>query len=407
MPTLALCGGEKTVTEPAVWPEIGLQEEEAVLEVIRSKKWFRYEGTKNEEFEKKFADYCGTKYGLTVTNGTAAIEIPLAVSGIGQGDELIVPSYTFFSTASAVAFVGATPVFCDVDPDSYNMDLDHVETLINDRTRAIIPVHFAGFPVDMDRLNAIAKKHKLMVIEDCAHAHGAEYNGKKVGSLSDASTFSFQASKNLSSGEGGLMLTSDDELYQKMFTRHTCGRKIGRPWYEHHAIGSNLRLSEMQAALLLAQFERLEPQLEQRNRNAAIIEAAIEQIPFLTRVQRHQPFSTRRTYHIFMLRYNPGIEGVSRETFIEALIAEGVTSFGGYPVPLYMQPAFESIPQPKDQGVYNKLSFPGVEQCCRESVWITHPHLLGDESRGKQVVRAIEKIVENADELRTFQKALP
>lgn len=404
MAKLAICGGEKTVTLPSIWPVIDQRDETALLEVLRSGKWFRYNGTKNEEFEKKFAGYCGTKYALAVTNGTAAIEIPLAVSGIEPGDEVIVPSYTFFSTASAVAFVGATPVFCDIDPDSFNMDLDHFETLINERTRAVIPVHFAGYPVDMDRLNALAKRHDLIVIEDCAHAHGAEYKGKKLGSLSDASTFSFQASKNLNSGEGGLILTNHDELYQKMFTRHTCGRKIGRPWYEHHAIGSNLRLSEFQAALLLTQFERLEDQLEQRNRNAAIMEAALDATNVLTRVQHPQPFATRRTYHLFMFRYNPGIEGVSRDLFLRALEAEGVSAFGGYPAPLYMQPAFETIPKPKNQGPYNTLSLPGVEQCCRESVWITQADLLGDEEKGRQIARAIEKIVDNAIELRTLVK---
>jgi len=402
MAKLAICGGEQTVTQPAVWPEIDQRDENAILEVLHSRKWFRYDGTKNEEFEKKFAEYCGTKYALTVTNGTAALEIPLAVYGVGPGDEVIVPSYTFFSTASAAAFVGATPVFADIDPDSYNMDLDHVETLINERTKAIIPVHFAGFPVDMDRLNAMAQKHGLIVIEDCAHAHGAEYKGKKLGSLSDASTFSFQASKNLNSGEGGLILTNHDELYQKMFTRHTCGRKIGRPWYEHHAIGSNLRLSEFQAALLLTQFERLESQLEQRNRNAAIIETMLDSLPALTRVQHPQPFPTRRTYHLFMFRYSPGIEGVSREIFLRALSAEGVPAFGGYPVPLYMQPAFETIPLPKNQGPYNQLSLSGVEQCCRESVWISQADLLGTEDRGHQIARAIEKIITHADELRTI-----
>ena len=403
MSKLALLGGVKAVGKLFVqWPVFDEGDVAAVSAVLRSGKWFRYDGEKNTEFEAAFARYCGVRHALAVTNGTAALEIPLAVLGIGPGDEVIVPSYTFYSTASAVLFMGATPVFCDIDPESYNLNIDEVERLITPRTKAIFPVHFAGLPVDMDRLNAIAARHGLAVIEDCAHSHGSQYKGRMTGSLSQAAAFSFQASKNLTSGEGGVILTDDDDLYAAMYSRHTCGRKLGRPWYEHHAVASNLRLTEMQAALLLTQLARMEEQTQQRLQNARHIEAALAGCPALKTVQREQSWSTRRAYHLFLLQYAPGIEGVSRELFLQALQAEGLPVTGGYPMPLYRQPVFGQVEPPQGQAPYSELSQPGAEHCCRTTVWIPQNCLLGGPEYGDAVAKAIGKVVDSADELRTY-----
>lgn len=407
MAKLAILGGEKSVGNPFIkWPVFDQSDIRAVDEVLNSGNWFRYDGKNNEAFETAYAQYCGVKFGLTVTNGTAAIEIPLAVLGIGMGDEVIVPSYTFYSTASAVLFVGATPVFCDVDPVSYNMNLDLLESLITPRTKAIIPVHFAGLPVDMDRLNAIAARHGLTVIEDCAHSHGSTYKGKMTGSLSRVSAFSFQASKNLTSGEGGLILTDDEALYQKMFTRHTCGRQIGKPWYEHHAVASNIRLTEMQAALLLRQFSRLEEQTEQRLQNGLFLEKGLQGCPELMSTQKQEPWSTRRAWHLFVLRYAPGIEGVSRERFIQALNAEGVSASGGYPMPLNRQPVFSTIKPPQGFPSYGELEQPGADTCCSQTIWIAQNQLLGGPEYGRALVDAIHKVLENAEELRKMETSL-
>jgi dTDP-4-amino-4,6-dideoxygalactose transaminase len=323
------------------------------------------------------------------------------VLGVGQGDEVIVPSYTFFSTASAVMFVGATPVFCDVDPESYNLKLDEFEALITPRTKAVIPVHFAGLPVDMDRLNSIAARHGIAVIEDCAHSHGTKYKDKMTGSLSKASAFSFQASKNLNSGEGGIILTDDEDLYGEMYSRHTCGRKLGRPWYEHHAVASNIRLTEMQAALLLCQFARLETQAAERTVNAKLVKAALEGCTALKTVQREESWSTRRAYHLFMLQYDAEATGVSRELFIEALQAEGVPATGGYPMPLYRQPVFSQIRPPEAQKApYAELKQPGVEHCCNTTIWIFQNCLLGGAECGNAIINAITKVLDSADELR-------
>lgn len=403
MAKLALLGGEKAAKPFIQWPVLDEGDIAAVHDVLRSGRWFRYDGEKNAEFEAAFAGYCGVKKALTVTNGTAAIEIPLAVLGIGPGDEVIVPSYTFYSTASAVLFVGATPVFCDIDADSYNLDLDDVERLVTPRTKAVIPVHFAGLPVDMDRLNAVAQRHGLAVIEDCAHSHGTKYKDCMTGSLSRASAFSFQASKNLTSGEGGIILTDDEDLYGEMFSRHTCGRKIGRPWYEHHAVASNIRMTEMQAALLLKQFSRLEAQTEQRLANAKLVESALAGCGAVKTVQRQESWSTRRAYHLFMLQYDPGMEGVARELFLAALQAEGLPVTGGYPMPLYRQPVFSGICPPESQGVpYAMLSQPGAEHCCRTTVWVPQNCLLGGPEYGRAVADAILKVLENPGELRAY-----
>ena len=400
MSELALFGGKAAVSRVTTWPMVDESDTRAVTEVLESGKWFRYDGTKNQEFEEMFSRYVGMPYGLTTTNGTSALELPLAVMGIGAGDEVIVPAYTFYSSASAVTYVGATPVFCDVDMDTYNLDFDHLESLIHERTRAIIPVHFGGMPVDMERLMAIARAHGLFVLEDCSHAHGAEYAGKKVGSFGDAASFSFQASKNLTCGEGGIVLTRSAELYEAMYARHTCGRRLDTAWYEHWDDATNLRLTEMQAALAINQFGRLDEQSAQRRRNAQILDQAIDGIEGLCRVQHVDAKTEGRAYHLYIFRYAPGIPGVSRERFIEALEAEGVPCSGGYPMPLYKQPVYRHKAAPAGQGPYYVQCMPNVEQLCRDTVWIVQNALLGDETQGEMLAQALRKVCNHADELR-------
>lgn len=401
MPKLALLGGKPKAKQLPTWPVLSDSDIFAVSETLRSGKWFRYEGTQVEQAEELFRKYIGCDYALAVTNGTAALEMALACAGIGAGDEIIVPAYTFYSSASAISFVGATPVFCDIDLNTLNLNLVHVKKLITHRTRAIIPVHFGGYPVDMDALNAIAQKHDLFILEDCSHAHGSEYKGKKVGSFGNASTWSFQASKNLTSGEGGMVLTNDAALYDRMFSRHTCGRKLGAAWYEHHSIATNLRMTEMQGSLLIQQFARLETQTEERLKNAIQIDNTISNIPELTATQCSIDYSTRRAYHLYIFRYAPGFDGVSRERFIEALVAEGVCASAGYPIPLYAQPVYKTITPPIGMNPYAELNLPNVETLCKDAVWITQPCLLGSEENGKQIVDTLTKICDHIDELRT------
>src|SRR5512138_2479590 len=208
---LALFGGTPVRAKPFTsWPLFGKPEERRLLRTLRSGKWGRLHGNEVARFEKRFAEMHGCKHGIAVVNGTVSLRIALMAAGIRAEDEVIVPPYTFFSTASAVIEANAVPVFADIDLDTFNLDPKAAEAAITPRTRAIIPVHFAGQPADMRSLKALARKRGLLVLEDAAHAHGASWRGRPAGSLGDIASFSFQSSKNLTSGEGGIITTNDD-----------------------------------------------------------------------------------------------------------------------------------------------------------------------------------------------------
>lgn len=268
---LAINGGTKTVTKSFTWPLFDESDVQAVTQVAQSGQWGNPDcGGLVEKFEKEFAQYCGSKYAMACVNGSVSLRLALIASGVRPGDEVIVPPYSFIATASTVIEANCVPVFVDIEPDTYNLDPSKIEAAITSRTRAIIPVHFAGQACDMDRIMEIAKKHDLFVVEDAAHAHGGEYKGKKLGSIGHAGSFSFQSSKNLNSGEGGLVVTNDDKLYNLMNSLRNVGRIKGGQWYEHHFAGCNYRITQFQAALLSKQLTRLETQTKQRDENGNI-----------------------------------------------------------------------------------------------------------------------------------------
>jgi len=388
------------------WPHSDEREIEAAAEVIRSGKWFRHDGTKVEEFEKAFSKLHGAAYGIAVTSGTAALEIPIACMGIGPGDEVIVPSFTFIATATAVVVNGATPVFADIQPDTYNMDPKCFEAAITERTKAVIPVHFAGFPCDMDEIMAVAAEHGLLVLEDAAHAHGGAYKDKMMGSIGVAGAFSFQASKNITSGEGGICLSSDVVLAEKMFSRHTFGRLPGRPWYEHFVVGTNARMTEIQAAILLVQMERLAGQNRERAANAQVLDKALGAFPEeLGLMRANGEAAKNRAYHLYMFKYRQGgaLAGVSRETFAKAMKAEGVPVMLGYDIPLYKQAVFTHIRGGIGQNAaYGDLYHPVAEQAVKESLWIPQQALVGDSGQADDIAAAVEKIIKNASELKAL-----
>jgi dTDP-4-amino-4,6-dideoxygalactose transaminase len=269
MSQLALLGGPKTKRKPfPAWPQYDDTERRALNEVLESRLWWRTEGTKTLEFERVFASYHGAKHGIAVTNGTAAIEVVMAALNIGPGDEVIVPDSTFVATASAVLFAGAMPVMVDVLPETDCIDPDLAEAAITPRTKAIIAVHLGGHPADLDRLSQISARRAIPVIEDCAHAHSSEWRGRRVGTFGVAGTFSFQASKLMTAGEGGVIITNDDEVERLARSVHDCGRMPGQWFYSHYIYGSNYRLSEWQGAILSAQLGRLDEQTARRHGNA-------------------------------------------------------------------------------------------------------------------------------------------
>ena len=268
---LALFGGSPVRTQPFPrWPIFGDAEEARLLRSLRSGNWGRLHGEEVAEFERRFAAMHGCRHGIAVVNGTVSLRIALLAAGIQAEDEVIVPPYTFISTASAVIEANAIPVFADVELETFNLDPRAVEAAITPRTKAIIPVHFAGQPAAMDRLMAIAREHRLVVIEDAAHAHGASDNGRPAGSLGHMASFSFQSSKNLTAGEGGIIITNDDATAEACRSIHNCGRVPDGIWYEHHVVAGNYRLGEFQGAVLNAQLDRLDDQTATRDANGRI-----------------------------------------------------------------------------------------------------------------------------------------
>ncbi|MBN1903000.1 DegT/DnrJ/EryC1/StrS family aminotransferase, partial [Candidatus Sumerlaeota bacterium] len=377
MGNLALIGGKPVRTKPFVfWPVFGKEEEKKLLDVFRSGKWWY--GEKVKEFEESFAAFHKAKYGVSCCNGTIAIQIALKTLGIGAGDEVLVPAYTFIATASAVIHSNAVPIFVDVDENTINMDLNQAEKLITDKTRAIMVVHFAGLPIDMDRVNAIAKKHNLKVVEDAAHSWGTQWKGKGAGALGDMGTFSFQMSKNITAGEGGVILTNNKEYADTARSITNCGRHVGQPWYAHYLVGGNYRLTELQAAVLLGQMTRLEKHLLKRQENAEFLNAELGKIPGIVLPETDKRV-TRRAYHLYLLRYLQNeFGGLPRERFIEALKAEGLPASGGYLTPVHKNHCFLelksargkqncplSCPYYGKKVDYSKVSMPVAEKLCK------------------------------------------
>jgi dTDP-4-amino-4,6-dideoxygalactose transaminase len=397
--TLAIDGGTPVRSRPwPRWPIFDETEEQAILEVVRSGKWWSVEGTKVREFEEAFARFQDAQFAVCVTNGTAALEVALRAAHIGCGDEVIVPPYTFIATATAVLSVGATPVFVDVEEESLNIDPTKIEEAITPRTRAIIPVHIAGCPADMDGVLEVARKHNLLVIEDAAQAHAAEWKGTKVGAIGDMGCFSFQASKNLNAGEGGAVLTNNPHWADQVWSVHNVGRVRGGRWYEHHVLGSNFRMTEFQAAILLAQLKRLPEQAERRTQNAHRLTEMLSQIPGI-RPPRPDPRVTRHAYHLYIFRYDKNhFGGRPREDFLKALNAEGIPCSAGY-VPLYKERVFLNRPISKDLCQlstlkdYSKVQCPVCERACyEEAVWLYQNMLLGDERDIEDIATAVAKV---------------
>jgi len=406
---LAINGGKK-IREKGFpdWPIIGKEERENLLGVFESGKWWY--GEKVKEFEEKFAKFQDAKFGITCTNGTAALEISLVSCGIGAGDEVIVPPYTFIATASSVLKVNAIPVFADIDLDTSNIDPVDVERKITKRTKAIIPVHFGGLPCDMDTLNSIAKKYNLRIIEDACHSWGSKWKNKGTGALGDCGAFSLQMSKNITSGEGGIILTDNEELAEDARSYSNCGRGKGKNFYEHFLLGSNYRMTELQAAILLGQLTRLEKQTIKREANAKYLDENLKDIPGISLIKRDKRV-TRRSYHMYIFRFlKEKWNGVTREKFLKALNAEGIPAWAGYPIPLYKNPLFlrkgkgpqfcpVSCPYYGKEIDYTQVFCPNTEKMCEEAVWIPHPVLLAEKEDMRDIINAIEKIYKNKEEL--------
>ena len=407
MSDLALLGGKKSKSKPfPAWPQFDDAERRALNEVLESRVWWRTPGTKTLEFEGQFAGFHGARHGIAVTNGTAALEVTMAAIDIGAGAEVIVPNFTFVATASAVLFANALPVLVDVELDTYCIDPQLAEAAITPRTKAIIAVHMGGHPSDLDKLKEITGRHKIALVEDSSHAHASEWRGKRIGTFGVAGTFSFQSSKLMTAGEGGIIISNDDNFERQARSVHDCGRMPGEWFYRHFIYGSNYRLSEWQGAVLTAQLGRLDEQTRRRHQNARLLDRELSKIPGIT-PQKLDDRCTRNGQYAYIFHVDQKqFAGISTERFIEAMNAEGIPNQASYP-PLHELHMFRNGEyrkclagaQAKEDHAFLKQSFPNTQRAAWETVWIPQPALLGDELDMNEIVGAIRKIQKNAKKL--------
>jgi dTDP-4-amino-4,6-dideoxygalactose transaminase len=412
----AILGGKPVRAKPFQrWPVWDRSAEESILSVLRSGNWFRGRGTKVSEFEKKYAELMGTKRCLATASGTTALLVALHVLGIDAGDEVITSPYTFIATYNVLILSKVLPVFADTDPETFQINPDKIEERINKNTKAILPVHILGLPADMDRINAIAKKHNLLVIEDACQAWMAEWKGKKCGTVSDLGCFSFQNSKHLPAGEGGAIVGNDDEIMDRCYSFHNCGRPYGsvKRTSSYPTRGSNRRMQEFQAVILMSQMKRLEKDTERRNQSAKYLTSRIKDIPGILPHKLYKEV-TRAAYHLYPLRYKKEyFNGLPRDKFLSALRAEGIPCSGGYG-PQYNDGLIEEA---LNSTGYKRLysrdrlnryrrenHYPDNDQLCKEAVWFGQNMLLGSKKDIDDIADAILKIYENRDKLAKLDK---
>lgn len=416
MQQLAVNGGTALwSTAWPTWPIFGEREAKLLQQVLESGRW-AYDGPVEAEFQQAFADFQTAKHGLTVSNGTIALQLALEALDIGYGDEVIVPINTWQATAAACLDVNAIPILVDIEPDTYCIDPAKIAAAITPRTRAIIPVHLYNSLADMDRIVDLARQHNLAVIEDCAHSHGSQWRGRGVGSVGDIGCFSFQSSKSLNAGEGGFVMTNDDRLFERLYSLRNCGRM--RPGADPETWepvqSGNYRISEWQAAILLAQFERFPAQVTKREASIEFLNNGLAQIEGLAPMLR-RPQVTRQGAYQYAFRYDPeAFNEVPVTAFRRALGAELGTTVGGIYNPLNQSPLYQ--PHTKRRYRINddywraidptRFDTPVAQRAYdSESVLLSHPHLLADPDALQAVVDACTKLHEQRDELAEWAAA--
>jgi dTDP-4-amino-4,6-dideoxygalactose transaminase len=366
------------------WPRADEREAELLRMVLESPQWGGFHPFV-AEFERSFAAYQHARYGIGAMNGSVTLELALEVLGIGAGDEVIVPAISFITTATAISRAGATPVFVDIEADSYNIDPGRVREAVTSKTKAVIPVHFGGVICDMQALLEICRERDLALLEDAAHAHGAEYDGKRAGSFGLAGSFSFQNGKVLTAGEGGMLVTSDVRFAERARSIANCGRVPGRSFYEHHELGTNFRLSAMHAAILLAQFERLPEQIGHRENSLRIFNDLTADCKGIV-WQRQALAQTQNPHYLVTGRLDRGV----RDEFCRKLATAGVPVTPFYPHTLYQNPVYR-------RENCRVMPCPIAETRINDSFWLSHRAFLAPE----------ETIQEMADVVRAAVSALP
>ena len=416
MGKLAITGGKPMRKRPfSSWPVFTQRERQRLLEVLKSRNWGGYPFPNKiaHAFAQKFAKFHGARYGLAVANGTVAIEIALAAAGIRPGDEVIVPAYTWEGTVGPILLLNAVPVFVDVDPATYCLDAKLIEGVLTPKTRAILPVHLAMRFADMDAISEIARARKLVVIEDCAHAHGGKWRNKGAGATGDLGCFSFQSSKLMTAGEGGAVITSNLEFYERAQSYMNCGRASMTDQYQHRLIGFNYRITELQAAILEAQLERLPKQAKVRQANMAHFEERLRGTPGLGFLERDSR-NTKVAAYQFVFKYSPEhFAGIPRAAFLGALQMEGVPCDGLFYEPVYKSALFPVNPndwpalswgRPQPLDLKSLYHCPVSERAAyEESVWLPHHIFLGSRKDADDIADAVLKVLENIEDLRGLE----
>jgi len=407
----AILGGAKFKFNFPKWPIYGDTERQGILNVVNSGQWGRLaSNTQTEKFETNYANVTGAKHTLAVSSGTTALITMLGALNIGPGDEVIIPPYTFIATYNAITQHYALPVFVDTDIESFQIDPKKIEKAINKNTKVLLPVHIGGSPFDLDAVLAIGKKHKIPVLEDACQAHLAEWKGKCVGNWGLAGSFSFQASKNLNSGEGGAIITNDSDYYQKCYGFHHQGQTSNSAGLATGSgtRGANFRMTEFQSSILNSQMTRLNDQVNTRWENAQYLTKMLKEIPGVKPAKLYSG-TTRSAYHLYMFRINEKEFGTTRNKFIKALGAEGLGAYSGYGkinkeafvTNLAKEPHYLKVYGEKrmKEWLAQTLATPVNDRLTDQAVWFTQTTLLGTKTEMEQIAEIIKKVQKNASKL--------
>jgi perosamine synthetase len=409
--TLAINGGPKVhETSWPQWPVWDQSAEKNITDMLRTGKWWRGNGEYVSDFEQRYAELMGAKRCLATASGTTALITALKALGVDAGDEVLVSPYTFIASYNVIFMNKALPVFVDTDPETFLMDPSKIEARITERTTAILPVHIYGLPADMDSINAVAKKHNLKVVEDACQAWLGQYRGKKVGTLGDAGCFSFQNSKNLPAGEGGAIISNNEELMDRCHSLHNCGRPYGTvPKTSSYPIsGSNFRMQQIQALILMSQMNRIMKDADIRLGNAMLLDAKLREIPGIV-PYKLAPGAERSAYHLYPFRFiSKDFGDVTRDKFIRALNAEGIPCSSGYGKQnkdgliedtLNSRGFKRLFPESRLKQWREENVLPGNDKLTTEAVTFTQNILLGSKNDMEDIVRAITKIYNNRKSL--------
>lgn len=381
-----MSGRPQQAPELPAWPQYSDEERSGLIRALEQGQWWRMGGSEVETFEREFAEYHGSDYALAVTNGTHALELSLQVLGVGPGTEVIVPAFTFISSSQAAQRLGAVAVPVDIDLDTYCISAEAAAAAVTPRTKVIMPVHMAGQMSDMDALAKLSADAGVPLLQDAAHAHGAQWQGKKVGELGTVAAFSFQNGKLMTAGEGGAVTFPDSELFELAFLRHSCGRPRTDRRYFHQTSGSNFRMNEFSASVLRAQLGRLTGQIDTREERWPVLAGLLADIPGVVPQSRDER-GNRNGHYMAMFRL-PGYTEERRNALVDALVARGLPAFAAFRA-IYRSNGFWETGAPAETVDEIAKRCPNTEAISADGVWLHHRTLLGTEEQMHQVAAIV------------------